>query len=185
METFDLIARKLTYVRCMALNFELGRDFIWPGSRRYYPQGQFPQITEDTARQIFRYIRWNRSSSNGTDHVRPALQSLTISRGSFDRPDKPLLSGRSGIRKRPWARLHTITLKIDVARLETSDIQQHLIVSCQELQELRSVAYESDTLLKSLDDKIKWMAKGIMMGPHYKPESVLQLPGFSDDTPQL
>lgn len=179
LETFDLIREKLGYVYHIGLNFELGRSFIWPGCRRHRPVGKFPQITEETASQIFHYIHRTPSSTSANDSL-PAKRNMAISRGSKDRPDKPLLHGKTGSRHRSWYRDHSLSLLIDGTRPEKPNHPYSLVVTCPELQQLRSARKELGPLPNWIDRRTDLIAKGLVMGPHFRPDSVLIIPDPSD-----
>jgi hypothetical protein len=179
LETFDLIREKLGYVYHIGLNFELGRNFASPACSRHRPTGNFPQITEETAKQIFQYIHRTPSSTSANDSL-PAKRSMTISRGSKDRPDKPLLYGKIGCRYQLWCRVHTLSLLIDGTRPEWQNHPYSLVVTCPELQQLRAARKELGSSSNLIDRRIGLIAKGLVMGPHLRPDSVLIIPDPSD-----
>lgn len=179
LETFDLIREKLGYIYHIGLNFELGRDFKRSSERRHRPTGKFPQITEETAQQIFKYIHRTPSSISHNNPL-PFKRKMTISRGSKDLPDKPLPYGRVGSRYQQWCRFHTLSLVIDATCSGQPNHPYSLVVTCPELQQLYALRKELGPLPKMDDKMINLTARSIATGPQLKPELVLSLPDPSD-----
>jgi hypothetical protein len=179
LETSDLLREKLGYIYHIGLNFELGRNVRLPSQKRYRPTGKYPQITEETAQQIFQYI--HRTPSSTTHNIPlPLKRKMTISCGSKDRPDKPLLYGRAGSRYQQWHRFHTLSMLIDGTSSGTPSHPYSLVVTCPELQQLYAARKELGVLPRMDDKMIDLAARSIAMGPQLKPELVLSVPDPSD-----
>ena len=179
LETFDLIREKLGYIYHIGLNFELGRNVRLPSQKRYRPTGKYPQITEETAQQIFQYI--HRTPSSTSHNIAfPFKRKMTISRGSKDRPDKPLLYGRAGSRYQEWCHFHTLSLVIDGTCSRMPNHPYSLVLTCPELEQLYTIRKEVGSLTRMGDKMIDITARSIVMGPHRKPELVLPVPDPSD-----
>ena len=105
---------------------------------------------------------------------------MTISRGSKDRPDKPLLYGRVGHRYQQWYRDHSLSLVVHGTFTANPSDPYSLVVICPEVQQLRAVRKELGSSPHRMDRWIDRIADGLVLGPQLKPDSVLLVPGPFD-----
>ena len=95
---------------------------------------KLPQITESTARQIFCNVRRKIYMFERFDRPLPWMETMTISRGSQERPDKLFIQAGQSSKKRRLALLHTASLHVVPMMAESSDNIASLVVSCPELE---------------------------------------------------
>lgn len=180
LEIFDLIATELGHIRHIALNFELGCLLRIAPRDRHRLNGRFAQVTESTARQIFYYIRSRANGAKISSPQTPFLESMTISRGSRDRPDKAFLLTHTGKLKRPWARFNTLSLHVSLLGRDSQGGSGFVNVSCPELEVMRSISRNSDVASSNLESAIRLVADSIRNGPQQKFETVLNLPDATE-----
>lgn len=168
------------YVRHIALNFELGCLLRISPLYRHRLDGKFAQVTESTARQIFYYIHSRVNAPKNLSLQTPSLESITISRGSRDRPDKSFLLSPTGKRKRPWARLNTISLHVSPVRRDSPDGSDTVVWSCPELEVMRSISRDLAVASSDLELAIRLVADSIRNGPQQKIGTVLDLPDAAE-----